>query len=487
MICMLCTELPDLDNGGAVLEQTSQGKDGIAVTYTIQPDATWGDGTPVTTKDVMLTWEIGRDAQAGVTAQELYTRILSIDVKDDKTFTLHWDRVTFDYNAIGDFQLLPDHLERAVFEENPAEYRNRTTYETDPTNPGLYFGPYRVSDMTRGSHIVLEINPTWWGEKPQFKRIVVKAIENTAALEANLLSGEIDMIAGELGFTLDQALAFEKRHGDRFNVVYQPGLFYEHLDLQLDNPILQDTKVRQALLYGIDRKTISHQLFEDKQPVADSNISPLNDSYDPDVPKYAYDPARAQQLLQEAGWTPGKDGILQNGSGEKLTLELMTTAGNRTRELVEQVLQSQWKQIGVDIKIHNEPPRVFFGDILHQRKHTGMAMFAWVSPPDSVPRSTLHSEMIPSEANGWSGQNIGAYKNPQMDKLLDALELELDPAKRKPMWVELQQIYATELPALPLYFQADAFVLPKWLDNLKPTGHLNASTLWVEQWQNTEQ
>ena len=106
-----------------------------------------------------------------------------------------------------------------MFEEDPAEYRNRTIFDTEPANPGLYFGPYRITEVSSGAFIVLEPNPTWWGDPPHFQRIVVKVIENTAALEANLLSGSIDMIAGELGLTIDQALAFEKRHGDQYQFV----------------------------------------------------------------------------------------------------------------------------------------------------------------------------------------------------------------------------------------------------------------------------
>lgn len=482
LVCLLCTELPTLENGNAELEQTADGKQGIAVTYTIQPEARWGDDTPVSTDDVLFTWEVGKNPDVGVGNQEMYERILAIDVKDDKTFTLHIDRVTFDYNGINDFRLLPAHLERAIYEENPKDYGNRTLFETDPTNAGLYFGPYKVTDISRGSHLVLAPNPTWWGEKPQFSRVVVKAIENTAALEANVLSGEVDMIAGELGLTLDQALAFEKRHSDSFNIVYQPGLYYEHLDVQLENPFLADVKVRQALIYSIDRSAISHQLFANKQPVANTNVNPLDWVYDPDVPKYEYDPEKAKQLLDEAGWSAGAGGIRQNADGERLTLELMTTAGNRTRELVQQVLQSQWKQVGVEVKIRNEPARVFFGETLRYRKHKGLAMFAWVSSPENVPRTTLHSTMIPSEENGWSGQNIASYKNPEMDKLLDEVEQELDRAKRKPMWADIQRIYATDLPVIPLYFQAEAYVLPKWLSGVKPTGHQSLSTLWIEQW-----
>ncbi|MGI9303987.1 MAG: peptide ABC transporter substrate-binding protein [Gammaproteobacteria bacterium] len=482
LACMLCTELPTLENGGAVREKTPKGKEGMAVTYTIHPQATWGDGTPVSTRDVTFTWEVGRNPESGVVSQELYRRILKIDVVDDKTFTIHNDRIEFDYPALSDFILLPEHLERKVFESNPAEYRNRTLFDREPANPGLYFGPYRVTDVGRGSHIVLERNPTWWGNEPQFKRIVVKAIENTAALEANLLSGEVDLIAGELGLSLDQALTFEKRHGDRFNIIYKPGLIYEHIDLNLDNPILQDLRVRKALVLGIDREAISHQLFANKQPVADTSVNPLDWVYDERVPKYAFDAKQAGQLLDEAGWSTRKKNIRHNSRGERLSLEIMTTAGNRSRELVEQVLQSQWRELGVDVRIRNEPARVFFGETVTQRKFTAMAMYAWISAPENVPRTTLHSEEIPSSENAWSGQNYTGYSNPAMDELLDAIEVQLDRDKRKTMWSELQRMYATDLPVIPLYFRANAYMLPKWLHGVRPTGHLFPTTLWVEEW-----
>jgi peptide/nickel transport system substrate-binding protein len=225
LVCMLCTELPTIENGRAVIEPLPGGGKGIALTYTIHPDATWGDGTLVTTDDVLFTYEVGSHPKSGVGAAEMYRQITRIDVQDEKTFTLHVDRVSFEYNSLGDFRVLPAHLDREIFEADPIAYRNRTTFDTRTTEPGLYFGPYRITEVSDGAFIVLEPNPTWWGEAPHFKRIVVKVIENTAALEANLLSGGIDMIAGELGPTIDQALAFEKRHGADYQMLYQQGLF----------------------------------------------------------------------------------------------------------------------------------------------------------------------------------------------------------------------------------------------------------------------
>lgn len=486
LICMLCTELPTIENGMAVLETTPEGQDGIAVTYTLQPGASWGDGTPITTEDVMFTWEVGRHEQSAFSNIELYRQIYKIDVVDEKTFTLHHDKVEFRYNGANDFRILPAHLERPVFEAAPAEYATRTTYNTDPTNPGLYFGPYKIVEVESGAFTVLEPNDTWYGEAPYFDQIVIRTIENTAALEANLLSGGIDMIAGELGVTIDQGLAFAERHGDDYTIIFKPGLVYEHIDLNLDNPMLQDRRVRQALLYALDREALVGQLFEGRQPVANTNISALDWIYDEGVKTYPYDPDRAIALLEAAGYTEMVDGFRQNATGDKLSFEFMTTAGNRTRELVQQVLQSQWKDVGVDVTIRNEPARVYFGGTLSERKYTGMGMFAWSSSPENVPRTVLHSDHIPTAENNWSGQNYTGFSNSAIDTLIEATEVELNPDRRRELWRWIQAIYAEELPVLPLYFRANTFILPKWLDGVVPTGHQYGTSLWVEYWRRSD-
>jgi peptide/nickel transport system substrate-binding protein len=481
LVCMLCVELPSIENGLALPLDLGQGHRGIRLTYTLRPDARWGDGVPITTDDVLFTYEVGRAAKSGVADAELYRRITRLVAKDAKTFTLDMDKLTFEYAALDDFEILPAHLERVAFAD-PAQYRFRTLYDTDPTNPGLYFGPYRITEVAPGSHIVLERNPTWWGKTPAFRRIVVWTVENTAALEANLLAGGLDMVAGELGFSLDQALAFEKRHGDAFTLLYKPSLSYEHIDLNLDNPILADKRVRQALVYGVDRSAISLELFAGRQPVAESFVSPLDWVHTDAIAHYPYDPAKARALLEEAGWHEAGDGIRRNASGDKLALDLASTAGNRVRELVEQVLQSQWRQIGVELHLRNQPARVLFGETVVKRNFT-MALFAWTSAPENVPRTTLRSDEIPTASTGWRGQNYGGFRNHEADQLIDAIEIELARDRRAQLWRELQALYAEQLPALPLFFRADAYVLPKWLKGVTPTGHQYPTTLWIEQWR----
>jgi len=484
-VCMLCTELPTMENGKAVAETQPDGKPGVAITYTIRPDAKWGDGTPVTTDDVVFTWNVGKDPKSGVNNGEAFRRIRAIDVKDAQTFTLHVNKLTFDYNLINDFQVLPAHLEKKAFED-PAEYKNRSLYETDTTNPGLYYGPYRITQVERGQFIVFEPNPTWWGAKPHFQKVVIKAVEATPALEANLLSGGVDMIAGEVGFTLDAALAFETRKRPEWTVIYKPGLSFEQLSPNLDNPILADKRVRQALLYGLDRATLIQQVFQGKQIVADTMVNPLDWCYDANVKKYPYDPAKAAALLDEAGWKAGADGERLNAAGKPLAIELMTTAGNRNREVTELVVQQAWKRLGINVTLRNQPARTFFGETVLKHAFPDFAMFAWFSAPENVPREILYSDMVPTAANNFSGENSGGYRNPEMDKLLDAIEVELDKTKRGVLWKQFQELFAEDLPMLPITYRSDPFVLPTWLKGVEPTGHQYPTTLWIENWRAEE-
>jgi peptide/nickel transport system substrate-binding protein len=483
LTCLGCVTVPSLENGLAALEQTPDGKAGIRVTWELREGWAWGDGTPVSAEDLLFAWQAGRDFSTGFGGSEFYRRAYEAIVEGPRRITLRFDQVTFEYGSSGDWVPLPAHLERARWEAEPRTYRTRSAYETETTNPGLWNGPYRVSSTTPGAGVTLERNAHWTGPTPAFRRITIRTVENTAALEAQLLAGQIDMVAGELGLPLEQVTALERRARGRFRFEYKPGLVYEHLDLMLDNPILADRRVRQALVLGTDRAQIVARLFEGRQTVAHTTVNPLDGMHDDAVRQWPFDAARAGALLAEAGWTPGPDGIRRSAAGERLAIELMTTAGNRSREQVQQVLQGMWRTLGIETRIRNEPPRVFFGETVSRRRFTGAALFAWISSPENVPRTTLHSDEIPTAARNFSGQNYTGFRNAEMDALLEALPIELDVERRRVLWHRLQAIYAEELPAIPLWFRSDAHVWPTWLEGVRPTGHLNASSNWVEQWR----
>jgi peptide/nickel transport system substrate-binding protein len=485
LVCLLCTELPTVENGRARvvdLPPDDKGvvKKGMEIDVELKA-MTWGDGTPVTARDFQFTIEVGQHPQSGVPSIEDYRRILKVDIKDDRHFTLTKDRVTFDYNVL-DFFPLPAHIEKPVFDAAPAEYRTRTTYDADPANLGLAYGPYRIVEVVPGSRIALERNPRWTGQKPQFRRILLKFFENSSSLEANLLSGNVDYVPGESGLSFSQSLAFEQRHGDRYNVVFKPSLAYAHIDVNLDNPLLADVRVRQAILTAIDRKTISDKLFAGKQPVADGDVNPLDPMYSPAERHHAYDPAQARKLLDEAGFKEVAPGERRNAQGQRLSLVLDYASGSRTSDQIVQVIQSELRRVGIELRLKAAPARIYFA-ALNKRKFDSLAFYSWITSPGSVPRTTLHSTEIPTADNGWSGQNYPGYRSPAMDTALDGAERELDPGKRRGFFADILRLYADDLPVLPMYFRTDSFVIPKPLTGVVPTGHQGCSSLWIETWR----
>jgi peptide/nickel transport system substrate-binding protein len=483
--CLLCTELPTIENGLAKIEDRPDGTKGMSVTIKMQPDLKWADGVAVTSKDIAFSWELGKSPESGFYRSDIYSRIDRLDTPDDHTAVMHLKAISSTYNDLSDFRVVSEHIEAPVLKSagSVAEWAKQTVYNRAPTTPGLWNGPFMITGYTSGSQIVLEPNPNWPGKKPGFKKITVRIIENTTALEANLRSGDIDYTPGEgIGLNIDQVIELEKGMKDKFVFNYKPALTYEHIDLKAENPFLRDVRVRRALIYAIDRKSLTDKLFQGKQPIADSFVNKLHPFYSPETPTYAFDPAKAKALLDEAGWKPGPDGIRRNAKGERLSFDFQTTAGNKLRELMQQVLQSQWKDAGIEVVIKNEPARTLFGPTLSHREFTGLALYGWTSGIGDSPTSILASSAIPSEATRWGGSNYSGYSNPEFDKASAAIEIELSVAERRLFWQAVQKLYAEDLPVLPLFFRAEPYAIPKWLKGLEPTGHSDNSTNWVENW-----
>ena len=486
MQCFLCTEVPTVANGRAKLVDLGGGKKGLTVKFTLLPQAKWGDGTPITTKDVAFTWSVGSKPESGFARPALFQKITKVEVIDDKNYVLHMNKAEYDFADMFDFALLPAHLEEPVVKglSTPADYNKHTNYSRNPTVAGLWNGPYKLTQLQSGAFMVFEPNPHWWGQKPHFKRVTLKTIENTATLEANLRSGDVDFISGVLGLSMDQGLAMSKEPAmqQKYHFEFPLGLVYEHIDTNRSNPLLADKRVRQALLLGIDRETLVKQLVDGKFPVAHSWVNPMDAGYDPNVTKYPFDQTKAKALLDQAGFKPGADGIRANAAGQRLSLEYMTTAGNKLRELIQQVLQNQWKQIGVEAVIKNVPARTYFGETLKKQQFTALAELAWSSNPEEPPTNTLATSAIPNAENNFGGANYSQFSDPTMDRLIGEVQRELDPAKRKPLWAQMQKIYTEELPVLPLFFRTDVYVVPKWLTGVVRPGKLPSNYYGQETW-----
>lgn len=487
----LAKSIPNLKDGSAKII-TEGGKKKVQATWEIIEAAKWGDGKPLICQDFITARDIATSNNVAVGEKEQWTQLEKIDIdpKNPKKCTITYDKAKWDFYQLAQIYPLPTHLEEPVFKKYGSQkegYEKNSLYVRTPTNPGLYNGPYVITEVKLGSHVAFAPNPHFYGKKPNIQKIVVKLIPNTGTLEANLRSGTIDMIS-TLGLDFDQALAFEKKAKAEnlpYVVHFVPSVTYEHIDLNLDNEILKDVNVRRALLYAINREDLVKALFDGKQEVAIHNVSPKDTWFTADpkyVTQYRYSKRQAGKILDEAGWKMNAADGLRYKNGKKLSLVFQTTAGNKTRELVQVYLQNQWKQAGVEVAIKNEPARVYFGDTMSKRKFGGLALFAWISSPENSPRSTLASTSIPTSKNGWSGQNFMGWKNATVDKNINTLDTEFDAKKRADLVHGIIKEYTSDVPVLPLYYRSDISVTPKNMQNYKMSGHQFYETNNVENW-----
>lgn len=464
-------EMPSFENG--LWKLLPGGK--METTWHIKPEARWEDGKPVTAYDAIFAHQVIMDDRVPVVSRDVDRRIEKMTAPDSLTLVVTW-KEHFAYADLG-HTILPKHLLEPVYKKDPANYY-QSFYNSDPMGNG----PYNVGKWIPGSQIVTNENPFYSFEKPKLQKVIFKFIPDTNTLMANVISGSIDAVTPAPGLTFDQGRELAKGKRKNIEVIFTPGIVWEHIDFNLDDPWLKDKRVRQALLYAIDRDKLSEVLFEKIQPVADSWLPSRHYGYNPNVKKYPYDPAKAKQLFAEAGWKPGPDGILRNAKGERMHLLLMSTAGDNTREQVEQILQSQWKNVGVEIEIKNEPGKVLFGNTIKYRKFPHMVMYAWTMSPIADGESLWTIDNIPSKNNNWQGQNNAGWRNEEANKIDHQVPTELDSKKRAELLRKEQEIWTEELPSIPLFFRSDVSVIKKGLREWLPTGTSTPITWNSQVW-----
>lgn len=471
-------EIPSKQNGLLKL-YSDHGVMKMRTTWHIRSEFNWPDGTPLTADDFVFTHKLFMDPNQEIIDRTTDEKIEKMEAmgEDRKTLVVTWKEPYAYYHNYRQHEAVPRHLVEPIYNQSPGQLKKARFGQA----PALA-GSYTIREWVPGSYIVAERNPKAQGFLvPFFDQIIWRIIPETNTLESNLVSNSVDAIS-PTGLSLEQAMQFEKRHKGHFDFHYTEGLVWEHIDFNLDNAILKDVRVRRAMAYGADREGIARSLFMGRQPVAHGTEPPKSPYFNADVIKYNYDPTRAKKLLDEAGWKLGEDGIRQKNN-RPLKLIIMTTSGNKTRERVEQLLQSQWRDIGIDVQIKNEPAKVFFGETLRKRKFGALAMYSWIKDPLKISDTLWRCDYIPSEKNHWQGQNQPGFCHKRADELMRLATKELDENKRIAMAKEFEKIFAKELPSLPLYFRVEVSVVKKDLKNWKPTGMLQPVSWNAYQWR----
>ncbi len=461
---LLVEKLPTLKDGDWELLPNNK----MRVTWKLRRGFTWHDGRPVTALDARFSYGMLRNPRTPTLTRFLLNKIDNIavpDARDPYRMVVQWnERWPFANSTPYGFEYpLPRHILERQYLQDPGRLRADPFFRAPVAN-----GPYRFKEWVSGSHLTLEAYSGWPGEKPRVKTVTIRFILDSVVLAANQMAGSVD--ATEINnFGIDQMVDIEKRNPN-VTTHYTEALSWERIEFNNDDEWLKDRRVRQAIAYAIDRETIVKVLFQGKQPVAHSWVPSRHPGAHPNIKKYAYDPARARQLLTEAGFTPGPDGILRDRTGKRVEMTYMTTAGNAPREQTQQIIKEQLKAVGIDIRIQNVPASVFFGRTVVRREWPHLAEWATLYTPEVMPFTEFHSSQIPSAGNNWEGSNRRGWRNAENDRLADQIGQELDAAKRIEMFRRQQELFVEDLPSVPMYFRLSLTTSHKALKNVRPTG-----------------
>ncbi len=257
-------------------------------------------------------------------------------------------------------------------------------------------------------------------------------------------------------------------------------MIWEHMDFNLDNPLFQDVRVRKAIASAIDRQAIIDNVLKGAAGPAYGDQSPLSWAYNPMQQPPARDVNAARELLGQAGWQPGADGIMINNN-KKLAFSLAVPTGNKLREQTAQKIAEQLKEIGIVVEVRPLDTALFFADTLKNRQFE-TAMYAWVAGLDPDNLNLWHSRKIPSRANAYDGQNYPGWRNPEIDKLSETGVRTIDVGARKDIYFRIQELLREECPVVPLYFRGNIDAVKTTVVNYQPNPTPSGSFWNAWQW-----
>ncbi len=459
VVPLLATTVPTLENGGVRLRPEG----GMDVTWTLRPGVRWHDGAPFTSADVKFTVDAINGPTYHPESSDGFDRITGVDTPDPLTAVVHYREIYAPYALQFVRGALPKHVLDGRDIDRAQDY-NRSPLGT---------GPYRVAEWTSGDHILLERVPHYWrGDAfPKIRRLLFKFIPNTNTRINQIKSGEVHVVP---------LVPWDK---DR-ELVGRPGIIvhrtagnaYEHVTLnERQVRAFADERVRRALMLAVDRELLTKTILDGLAAVAIGPIQPVSWAYTDRVTRYPFAPVRARALLDDAGWKPGASGIRER-DGRPLAFTLITQAGYAIRENVAQVLQQQWRDVGVDVRVE-----LHDGTALSAIWFDGRfdAMLHWWQMPADPELTTFFA----ADRTPPAGRNINYYRNDELTRLVYAADRTVDRAERTRLLQQAQAIIADAVPEIPLYTVTRLDVVPATLQGFKgnPT---NTGIFWnVHEWE----
>lgn len=432
----------------SVITQVQQ----LSVTYHWNPKLTWSDGTLVTADDSLFAYDLARKVNLGQEANsrlallERYEKvdahttraILRPDFTDAAYITTYWTP-------------LPKHL----LEGADLSTFTSSQYALVPVG----YGPYMLERRDQGSMRLVR-NPYW--EAPNAPTALSLIFRDSVdLLRGAVTGGSLDVAEFELPEpTLAQSIQNDVTSG-MLNLATTPSPIWEHLDFNLDIPMLQDIRLRRAIAQAINRQAMVDTLLLGHSSVLESWVVPGQAAAAPldQLTRYPYNPDESRRLLDEIGYTDTDGDGLREFNGEPLTINLVTTVASPLRQAIATQIYADLAAVGVRLEIDT----ISAADLYRQdgplyRRNFELALFAWIAGPDPRGWERWSCAGVPNEANQWTGNNFSGWCFFEADKAIRTATTTIDPTERQAAYLRQQQLFTQELPVLPLFQRVDVVV-----------------------------
>jgi peptide/nickel transport system substrate-binding protein len=427
--------------------------DPLTYVFHLRPGIHFQDGRPLTSADVKSTFEFMMNPANKSPKRGAFRLVTSIEAPDPATVIFHLKEpyASFTINLI------------------------RPTTGIVPVAAGPDFsrhpvgsGPFRFVSQAQDDEVIVERNADYFrltsrdgGAAAPISRIRFRVVPDAIVRALELRKGSADIEVSSLTPDIIPVLAKQASLG----VTERPGTNFNYLGVNLEDPILKHREVRQALAYATDRESLIRYLVHGQARVASGILPPNHWAYEPNVTQYTLDTARAEQLLDSAGFPRGKDGL-------RFHVTLKTSTDEQFRVLGA-ALQEQWRRVGVDLELRPLEFATVLSDAVKGNFQLNLLRWVGANNDPDIFEFVFSSKRFPPD-----GANRGHYRNPRMDALTDQIRTEMNQDKRKTLCSEAQKILADDLPYLPLWFTDAISVHRKSLGDLplSPTGDFDFLT-----------
>jgi peptide/nickel transport system substrate-binding protein len=408
--------------------------------FHLHKNVNFSDGRPLTSRDVKWSYDSLIEGKIRSAKGATYRSVEKIEAPDDNTVIFHlkepWGALLWNLAAPG-MGIVP--------------YGSSLEVSRNPIGSG----PFRFVSAEQDKEVVLERNDNYWSDKPKIARVRFVVVPDTTTRALELRKGSADLEINALAPDMEVALEREPR----LNIVRRPGTRLGYMAFNLRDPILKDVRVRQAIAYALDRQPLIHFLMRDSARPAGSVLPPESWAYDANVRQYPYNPVKARQLLDSAGY------IATNHVRFHLTMKTSTEESSRA---MAAVFQQQLREVGIALDIRSFESATFFSDVTHGEFQ--VYSLRWLGAnedPDIFEYAFDTARIIPN------GANRQYYSNPQVDALIEKARTEVDQNARKQDYAQIQQILAEDLPYINLWYFDNVMVYSKRVRGLElnPSGN----------------